>query len=99
LFGGANGRELSHWLSAPWRREQLNGADTAPFGRGCASLAPLVGQNDDLIRPTQENEPQSIKTKIEQTAKGAVVIFPKSGVQLISRPLCLRNMIICLHFG
>jgi len=53
----ANGRELSHWLSAPWRREQLNGADTAPFGRGCAPLAPLVGQNDDLKKAEQLNKP------------------------------------------
>jgi len=35
---------------------QLNGADTAPFGRSYASLAPLVGQNDDLKREAQENE-------------------------------------------
>lgn len=38
-------------------REQLNGADTALFGLCCAWLAPLVGQNDDLKRTTQENEP------------------------------------------
>jgi hypothetical protein len=28
-------------------RFQLDGAVTASFGCGCASLAPLVGQNDD----------------------------------------------------
>ena len=38
----------------------LNRADTAPFGCGCAPLAPLVGENDDLFS-TYNNYPKAIQ--------------------------------------
>jgi hypothetical protein len=38
---------------------QLNGADTAPFGRGCALLAPLAGQNDDPLTINEIYEKKS----------------------------------------
>jgi hypothetical protein len=71
------------------RREQLNGADTAPCGRGCAPLAPFVGQNDDPKTKGQTPGNTSLKTTTK-IRKRAVIIFPKAGVQLISRPLTLH---------
>jgi hypothetical protein len=41
---------------------QLNGADTAPFGCGCASLAPLVGQNDDPLTIYRDIRKKILKT-------------------------------------
>jgi len=91
----ANGRELRlHWLSASWQREHLNGAGTAPLGRGCVPLAPLFGENDNPERTAQEYKSKSAQAIINHHAKGAVALFPKSGVQLISRLLEIKRIIV-----
>jgi len=66
---------------------QLNGADTAPCGRGGASLAPFVGQNDDPKPKRITTRKNIFKRNDKKCREEAVIIFPKSGVQLISRPL------------
>jgi len=44
---------------------QLNGADPAPFGRGFASLAPSVGQNNDTNnRKPHNNSSTTFKQNI-----------------------------------
>jgi len=72
---------------------QLNGADTAPFSRGCASLAPLVGQKDDSLTVKRDTRKQILITHNQQYRERCCHHFPQVGgaahlapvIQLVSK--------------
>jgi hypothetical protein len=52
---------------------------TAPFGRGCASIAPLVGQNDEPLTIKRDIRKQILITHYQQYRERGCHRFPQVG--------------------